>query len=145
MGRLLDNKVQIIRTLILPPDKEVHVNCRLNSEPSGPVGLIEGLLSGESGVAVAATLDRLRTRREVTVRCMNLRMEPRELKAGTVIKIYQPVEKNQIKASNVRAQSVLPGTCPDHVTNVPLMSDLCWNKLARYARRTTSLQNWPAC
>ena len=67
MGCLLDNKVQIIRTLILPPDKEVHVNCRLNSEPSGTVGLIDSLLSGESGVAVAATLDKPGTRREVTV------------------------------------------------------------------------------
>ena len=64
MGCLLANKVQIIRTLVLPPDQEVHVNCRLNSEPSGPVGLIEGLLNGESGVAVAATLDRPRTKRE---------------------------------------------------------------------------------
>ena len=100
MGCLLDNKVQIIRTLILPPDKEVHVNCRLNSEPSGPVGLIEDLLSGESGVAVAAMLDRPRTRREVTVRCMNLGMEPRELKADTVIGIYQPVE-DQIETSDV--------------------------------------------
>ena len=49
MGRLLANKVQIIRMLTLPPDKEVHVKCRLNSEPSGPVGLIKGLLSRESG------------------------------------------------------------------------------------------------
>ena len=31
----------------------MHVKCRLNSEPSEPVGLIEGLLSRESGVAVA--------------------------------------------------------------------------------------------
>ena len=105
MGHLLADKVQIIRTLILPPDREVHVNCRLNSEPSEPVELIEGLLSEESGVAVAARLDRPRTRREVTVRCMNLGMEPRELKAGTVIGIYQPVEEDQI---DFRATSVLP-------------------------------------
>ena len=65
IGHLLANKVQIIRTLILPPDREVHVSCRLNSEPSGPVGLIEDLLSEESGVAVAATLDRPRIKRDV--------------------------------------------------------------------------------
>ena len=52
----------------------------------------------------------------MTVRCMNLGMEPRELKAGTVIRIYQPVEEDQIEASEVRAQSVLPGACSDHVT-----------------------------
>ena len=119
MGRLLANKVQIIQALTLPPDREVHVRCRLNSEPSGPVGLIEGLLSGESGVAVAATLDRPRPKREVTVRCMNLGMEPRELKAGTVIGIYQPVEEDQIETTDVRAKSVLPGACPDHVTKCP--------------------------
>ena len=43
IGRLLANKVQIIRTLTLPPDREVHVKCRLNSEPSGPVELIKEL------------------------------------------------------------------------------------------------------
>ena len=52
----------------------------------------------------------------MTVRCMNLGREPRELKAGTVIRIYQPVEEDQIEASEVRAQSVLPGACSDHVT-----------------------------
>ena len=83
-GRLLANKIQVTRTLTLPPDREVHVSCRLNSEPSGHVGLI-GLLCRESGVAVAATLNRPRTKREVTVRCMNLGTEPRELKAGTII------------------------------------------------------------
>ena len=55
MGHLLANKVQVTRTLNLPPDREVHVSNRLNSELSGPVGLIEGLLSGANGVA--ATLD----------------------------------------------------------------------------------------
>ena len=119
MGCLLANKVQIIRTLTLPPDREVHVKCRLNSEPSGPVGLIEGLLSGESGVAVAAILDRPQPKREMTVRCMNQSMKPQELKAGTVIGIYQPVEEDQIEMTHVRAKSVLPGACPDHVTKCP--------------------------
>ena len=58
MGRLLANKVQIIRMLTLPLNREVHVKCRLNSEPSGPVELIESLLIGKSRGAVAATLDR---------------------------------------------------------------------------------------
>ena len=57
MGHLLAYKVQTIRTLTLPPDRDAHVKCRLNSEPRGPVGIIEGLLSRESGVMVAATLD----------------------------------------------------------------------------------------
>ena len=118
-GRLLANKVQVTRTLTLPPDREVHIKCRLNSEPSGPVGLIEGLLSGESEVVVAATLDRPRAKREVTVRCMNLGTEPRELKAGTIIGIYQPVDEDQIEAAEVQAKSVLPGACSEHVTRCP--------------------------
>ena len=102
MGRLLANKVQIINTLTLPPDREVYVSCRLNSEPSGSVGLNQGLLNRESRVAVAATLDRPRDMREVTVRCMNLGMKPCELKAGTVIGIYQPVEEDQIEMADVQ-------------------------------------------
>ena len=61
-GRTPSSKVQVTRSLTLPPDREVHIKCRLNSEPSGLVGLIEGLLSGESGVVVAATLDRPRAK-----------------------------------------------------------------------------------
>ena len=34
MGRLLANKVQVIRTLTLQPNQEVHISCRHNSEPS---------------------------------------------------------------------------------------------------------------
>ena len=113
------NKVQVTRTLTLPPDREVHIKCRLNSEPSRPVGLIEGLLSGEREVVMAATLDRLRAKREVTVRCMNLGTEPRELKAGTIIGVYQPVDEDQIEAAEVQAKSVLPGACSEHVTRCP--------------------------
>ena len=105
MGCLLA-KVQIVRTFTLPLDREVHISCRLNLELSRPVRLIESLLNGESGAAVAATLDRPRTRREVTVRCMNLGKEPRELKAGTVIRIYQPVEYDHIETADVQAKSV---------------------------------------
>ena len=119
MSRLLANKVQIIRTLILGPDREVHASCRLKSKLSGPVGHIESLLSRESGVAMATTLNRPRTKSEVTVCCMNLGMEPRELKTCTVIEIYQPVEKDQIETSDVQAKSVLLETCHDHVTKCP--------------------------
>ena len=55
MGLLLAKKVQVTRTLTLPPDKEVHVKFRLNLGPSEPVGLIEGLLGEENGVAIART------------------------------------------------------------------------------------------
>ena len=43
-GHLLANKVQVVRTLTLPPEAETQVCCHLNSTPSAPVGLIESLL-----------------------------------------------------------------------------------------------------
>ena len=145
MSRLLANKVQVNRTLTLPHDREVHVSCRLNSEPSRPVGLIEGLLCEESEVATAATLDRLQTKWEVTVRCMNLCTEPWELKAGTIIGVYQPIEEDKKEAAVVQAKSVLPGACQEHVARCLLMFDCCWNRHVRYVKRTTSLLNWLAC
>ena len=32
-GRLLANKVQLTRTLTLPPDRKVHISCQLNFKP----------------------------------------------------------------------------------------------------------------
>ena len=55
------------------------------------------------------------------VRCMNLGTEPRELKAGTIIGVYQPIEEDQIEATEVQAKSVLPGACPEHVTRFPCL------------------------
>ena len=68
---------------------------------------------------MAATLDRPRLKREVTVRCMNLGTEPREQKAGTIIGIYQPIEEDQVEDTDVKAKSILPGACQDHVTRCP--------------------------
>ena len=101
MGCLPARKVQVAKTLMLPPDRKVHIRNGLNSEPSRPVGLIEGLLNREIAVAVAVTLDTPRIRRDVTVRCMNPGTEPQELKAGTVIGIYHPVKDDQIEKVDV--------------------------------------------
>lgn len=88
MSLLLANEVQVTRTLTLPLDREVNISCRLNSKPIRTVILIEGLLCGKIGVGVAATLDRPRTKRQVTVRCMNLATEQRKLNAGTIVGVY---------------------------------------------------------
>ena len=61
-------------------------------------------------MVAAATLDRPRLKREVTVRCMNLSTEPRELEAGTIIGIYQPIEEDQVEDTEVQAKSILPGS-----------------------------------
>ena len=64
---------------------------------------------------VMATLDTPRAKQEVTVRCMNLGMEPRKLEARTVIGVYQPVEDDQIERADVGVKSVLPGNYQKHV------------------------------
>ena len=121
-GRLLTNKVQVVRTLVLPPEAEVQVCCRLNSEPSSPIGLIESLLGQDTGLAVAATLGKPTADGKVIVRCLNLTSEPQQLRSGLVIGLYQPVEEDQVEESSVHARSVLddaPSTlradCPEHV------------------------------
>ena len=50
---------------------------------------------------------------------MNLSTEPRELKADTVIGIYQPIEEDQVEDTEVQAKSILPAACQEHVTRCP--------------------------
>ena len=115
---------QAIRTLTLPPDMEVHVCCIHNSEPSGPVEFTENILSGESGVGVAVILDRPRIKWEVTVHCMNLGTDPRELKAGTIIGVCRPIEASEVQAMRGLSRAG-QRACQEHVTRCPLMSDRC--------------------
>ena len=124
-GRLLANKVQVVRTLVLPPEAETQVCCRLNSDPSKPIGLIESLLEQDKGVAVAATLGKPTKDGTVLVRCLNLTREPQQLRAGSVIGVYQPVEEDQVEGPPVQARSVLDGDrqtttadCPAHVLSL---------------------------
>ena len=126
-GRLLANKVQVVRTLTLPPEAETQVCCRLNSEPSTPIGLIESMIGQDTGIAIAATLGRPSPDGRVLVRCLNLSSEPQELKSGSIIGLYQPVDDDQVEEHSVHARSVLdregPATtadCPEHV--LPLLS-----------------------
>lgn len=39
IGRLLASKVKVTWTLILPLDRDIHVSCLLNSDPSEPTEL----------------------------------------------------------------------------------------------------------
>ena len=61
------NKVPVTSTLTLPLDREVHIRYKFFAEPSGPIGPIEGILGGKSGVVAVATLHRPRMKQEVTV------------------------------------------------------------------------------
>ena len=120
-GRLLCNKVQVLRSTTVSPNSEIQVCCRLNSDPSGPLGLIENHMSADCGVVVAATLGRPGPQRRVIVRCLNVTQQPQELRAGTVIGLYQPIGPDQVVESNTEVQCrvMAPPTaetsCPEHV------------------------------
>ena len=120
-GRLLANKVQVLRTCTVPAGTEAQVVCRLNSEPSGRMGLVENLLEKDDGLVVAATLGRPNKERGLLVRCMNLSQAPKELKAGAVIGVYQPVEADQVEVAPPQTRCIQPGRrpagqdCPKHV------------------------------
>lgn len=48
-GMLLANKVQVLRLTTLRPGMEARVCCRLVSEPSRLVGLLENGICGDTG------------------------------------------------------------------------------------------------
>ena len=79
MSRLLAKNVQLTKTLTLLQDRTVYVNYKLNSDFSSLVELIENLRSEEKRVAVAAMLNRLKAKREVTVCSMTLITESGKL------------------------------------------------------------------
>ena len=83
------------------------------------MGIINSLLDTDRGVAVAAMVNQPRAKLEVVVKCINLCAEPQELRMVTIIGIYQPVEEDQIREVDVRAQSVLLSAYPEHVATCP--------------------------
>ena len=64
-GNLLSNKVQVLSSIVIPPEAEMQVCCRLNSEPSSSLGLVENGFTRDTGLAVAATLCVPDNRRQV--------------------------------------------------------------------------------
>lgn len=57
-GRLLANKVQLLRITTWPPGMEAQVHYRLTTKLSRRIGLVENGIQGDTGVAVAATVCR---------------------------------------------------------------------------------------
>lgn len=58
-GKLLDNRVSVLHSTTLSPRIEVQVCCRLISEPSRPVGLVENCIRGSTRVVAAAQSQKL--------------------------------------------------------------------------------------
>ena len=95
-GNLLSNKVQVLGSIVIPPEAEMQVCCHLNSEPSSNLGLMENGFTRDTGLTVAATLCVADNRKQLLVRCLNATKEPQELRSGTIIGFYQPVGEDQI-------------------------------------------------
>ena len=121
-GTLLANKVQVLSTIVIPPKAEMQVCCRLNSVPSHSLGLVENSFTRDTGLAVAATLCVPDNRRRLLVRCINVTEEPHEVRAGTIIGLYQPVGEDQIVEQEPKIGCCrrfqgdkVPTTCPEHM------------------------------
>ncbi len=56
LGNLLTTKVQVARTITIPAATEVQLVAKLTDHPSGPTGIVEHLVWGDSGLAVSANL-----------------------------------------------------------------------------------------
>ena len=95
-GNLLANKVQVLRPTVLSPGSEAQLCCRLTTPPSGPVGLVENYIHGDQGIVIAATLCKPQKDGRILVRCMNTMDESLELRAGSVVGLYQPVQPEQV-------------------------------------------------
>ena len=94
---------------------------------------------------MAAILDRPRTEWEVTVWCMNIDKELQELKAGTIIRIYQPIKEDQVEAAEVQTKSILPGACQDHVTRFPSHVHTLLEQTRQICETDDQFANWPTC
>ena len=119
-GNLLSNKVQVLGSIVIPPEAEMQVCCRLNSEPSSSLGLVENGFTRDTGLAVAATLCVPDNRRRLLVRCLNATREPQELRSGTIIGLYQSVGTDQIVEEGHKIGCCrrfqgdgVPATCPE--------------------------------
>ena len=124
-GNLLSNKVQVLSSIVIPAETEMQVCCRLNSEPSSNLGLVENGFTRDTGLAVAATLCVPDNRNRLLVRCLNTAKEPQELRSGTIIGLYQPVGNDQIVEEGhkigccrrIQGDQV-PPTCPEHMRDL---------------------------
>ena len=93
-GRLLVSSVQVIHELVVPPQTEMTVPCRVTTRNFCPVGVIEGQTDG---LPVATSLNRPGVRGKMVARCLNLTNQPMTLKAGATIGTFTGVEEEQVE------------------------------------------------
>ena len=147
-GHLLSNKVQVLGSIVIPPEAEMQVCCRFNSEPSSSLGLVENGFTRDIGLAVAATLCVPDSRRRLLVCCLNVTKEPQELRSGTIIGLYQPIGTDQIVEEGHKIGCCrrfqggqAPTTCPEHMKDLLIRAQrtcTSHHQAARVAQLLTS-------
>jgi hypothetical protein len=97
-GKLLCNKVQVVRTVEIPPRSEQMVLCRLNASPASNTGVVEGLSRYmERGVLVAAAVCSPSVGKDVPVRVLNSSSEPFRISAGSHLADYRSITDEQLQ------------------------------------------------
>lgn len=118
-GSLYSNKVQVAETTLVAPGCEAQLICRLTSNPAQPVGIVEHCSALDSKVVIAATLTQPNSKGRVVVRCLNSSSSTVELKAGTNIGLYTPVDHDQIFTDTEKDNSTEKPQIKDFSTHVP--------------------------
>lgn len=119
LGRLLTNKVQVVRQTVLPPSTESHVICRINTQAYPPVGVVE---RSEGSLLVATSLNCPNPKGQMVVRCLNPTDQPVTINAGSVIGTYTGVEEQEIMSQghvNTVNSEQLSLTHSDNTDEVP--------------------------
>lgn len=99
-GEMLTNKVQVLRTIVMPQGSEMQIVCRLATPPSHPMGVVEHFSKNSSEILLAATLTQPDSKKRIVVRCLNTSPDPITLRAGTNLGLYTPVLHDQIFSGN---------------------------------------------
>ena len=111
-GRLLLSKVQILRDTMLPPNTEVLVNGKVNSQNFFPLGVVE---AQQDGPMLAASVSRPDEKGRLVVRCLNPTDQPWRLKAGTAIGEFTGIEEPDAIQDTATDPRVGRSSFPAHV------------------------------
>ncbi|XP_067940642.1 uncharacterized protein [Watersipora subatra] len=97
-GRLLQNKVQLVRSVEIPARSEMTVQCRITTRNYYPVGIVE---SGGK-IPLATSLNQPHKDGRIVVRCMNPLDQPLRIPAGKTVGMYTGIEENDIEMPEVK-------------------------------------------
>ena len=115
-GNPFSSNIQVRKTVKIPARSEITMTCRIISQCSGKIGIVEG---GDRCI-LASSLNRPDHKRLILVRALNPDEETLELKAGTVVGSFTTVDENQTPLElGLTEQTVpKPTTVPKHLEKV---------------------------